>query len=205
MRSGGKGSRNGSCRRMTLPIAILYEGQLAEGDKYQALHKAVTVNILSFNEIDNERYHNVFHVREDTDGSLLTDRLAIHFLELPKLRDQAVGVERRLVRWLTFLTVRSKERMAELVKGDAVMEKAMTTLEFLSQDQKTRMLYEARQKALHDYASAIGNAEERGKREGEHAKAISVARAMLAKGMDTALVAEVTGLPPEDIRKLLTH
>ena len=36
-----------------------------------------------------------------------------------------MGVERRLVRWLTFLTVRSKERMAELVKGDAVMEKAV--------------------------------------------------------------------------------
>ena len=89
------------------------------------------------------------------------------------------------------------------------MEKAMTTLEFLSQDEQTRMLYEARQKALHDYASAIGRAEERGMEKGigigvEKGK-LEVARQMLAKGMDATLVSEVTGLPPEDIRKLFTH
>ena len=208
----------GDMRERTLYYwAKLYEGQLAEGNRYHALHKAITVNILKFNEIGNERYHNVFHVREDTDGSLLTDRLEIHFLELPKLRHQAIGVEQRLVRWLTFLTVRSKERMAELVKGDAVMEKAMTTLEVLSQDERTRMLYEARQKALHDYASAIGNAEERGIEKGiemgigkgmemgigkgklEAAK--SIARALLASGIDWDIIAKTTGLSKEQIEE----
>ena len=205
----------GDMRERTLYYwAKLYEGQLTEGDPYHALHKAITVNILNFNEIGNERYHNVFHVREDTDGSLLTDRLAIHFLELPKLRDQAVGVERRLVRWLTFLTVRSKERMAELVKGDAVMEKAMTTLEFLSQDEQTRMLYEARQKALHDYASAIGNAEERGMQKGieigrekgmekgmEKGR-LDVARAMMMDGESVERIMRFTGLSREEVEAL---
>ena len=36
-----------------------------------------------------------------------------------------------------------------------MMVKVLTTLEFLSQDDQARYLYEARQKALHDYASAI--------------------------------------------------
>ena len=205
--------------------AKLYEEQLAEGNQYQALHKAITVNILKFNEMDNKRYHNVFHVREDTDGSLLTDRLEVHFLELPKLEHQAMGVEPRLVRWLTFLTMRSKEQLAELVKGDVVMEKAMTTLEFLSQDKQTRMLYEARQKALHDYASAIGNAEQRGLEQGieqgiergieqgiergieqgigkgklEAAK--NIARALLAAGVDWDIIAKTTGLSREQIEE----
>ena len=168
-------------------------------------------------ELGNARYHNVFHVREDTDGSLLTDRLEVHFLELPKLEHQAMGVEPRLVRWLTFLTMRSKEQLAELVKGDVVMEKAMTTLEFLSQDKQTRMLYEARQKALHDYASAIGNAEQRGLEQGieqgiergieqgigkgklEAAK--NIARALLAAGVDWDIIAKTTGLSREQIEE----
>ena len=49
-------------------------------------------------ELGNARYHNVFHVREDTDGSLLTDRLEVHFLESPNLRHQAIDVEPCLVR-----------------------------------------------------------------------------------------------------------
>lgn len=46
------------------------------------------------------RYHTTFHLREDVTGVLLTDLLEIHFVELRKLREQAVGMERRLVRWI---------------------------------------------------------------------------------------------------------
>ena len=104
--------------------------------------------------------------------------------------------------------------MAELVKGDAVMEEAMTTLEFLSQDEKTRMLYEARQKALHDYASAIGNAEERGmekgigigvekgKLEGKLEAAKTIARALLASGIDLDIISKTTELSREQIEAL---
>jgi hypothetical protein len=40
------------------------------------------------------------------------------------------------------------------------MEKALNMLEFLSQDQQIRLLYEARQKGLLDNVSAIASAEE---------------------------------------------
>ena len=43
--------------------------------------------------------------------------------------------------------------MEELAKEDTAMRKALTTLEFLSQDEEARQLYEARQKALHDTPS----------------------------------------------------
>ncbi len=47
------------------------------------------------------------------------------------------------------------------------MEKALNTLEFLSHDEQTRQRYEARQKALHDYATAIETAKREGRQEGE--------------------------------------
>lgn len=39
------------------------------------------------------------------------------------------------------------------------LEKAMDTLQYLSQDSEARRLYEARQKYLHDEASMLGSAE----------------------------------------------
>ena len=82
------------------------------------------------------------------------------------------------------------------------MEKAMTTLEFLSQDQKTRMLYEARQKALHDYASAIGHAEERGMEKGKLEGRLEVARRMLTKGVSLEEAADLTDLSMEELAAL---
>ncbi|MHB1629112.1 MAG: Rpn family recombination-promoting nuclease/putative transposase [Bacilli bacterium] len=178
--------------------AKLYEGQLTEGTSYRDLNRTITVNLLNFVDVANERYHNVYRIREDIDGSLLTDRLEIHLLELPKLQNQGIPVDRRLVRWLSFLSARTRERMEELVRGDAVMEKAMTTLEFLSQDRQTRILYEERQKGLHDYVSAIEDATEKGKLEGK----LEMARSLLAKGLGIEMIEEASGLAREQIEAL---
>lgn len=78
------------------------------------------------------------------------------------------------------------------------LEKAMTTLEYLSQDAEARRQYEMRQKALHDEASMLEGAREEGK--------IEVAKNMLAKGIDEATILEVTGLHHDQLEKLkCTH
>ncbi|RIV16395.1 Rpn family recombination-promoting nuclease/putative transposase, partial [Alicyclobacillaceae bacterium I2511] len=90
--------------------AKMFEEQLEEGQSYHKLHKAVTINVLDFNYIPTEKYHTTFHLREDTISDLwLTDLLEIHFVELRKLQEQSVGIERRLVRWMLFLTAKTKE------------------------------------------------------------------------------------------------
>ncbi len=92
---------------------------------------------------------------------------------------------------------------------DPAIQKALTTLEFLSQDAETRRLYQERQRSLHDYVSDVEGAREEGMEKGiekgrEEGRR-EVARRMLARGMDVALVSEVTGLSPEDIQRLLAH
>ena len=88
------------------------------------------------------------------------------------------------------------------------IKKALTTLEFLSQDREARELYEARQKAIHDWNSNIHGAREDGREKGERLKAIEVAQNMLAEGMEVELVARLTGLTHEEInglRKEMPH
>ena len=79
-----------------------YQSQLKAGDTDGRLHRVVVINVLNFVEIDHPGYHNVFHIRSQA-GLRLTDHLAMHFLELPKLRETNVLPKGALVRWLFFV------------------------------------------------------------------------------------------------------
>jgi predicted transposase/invertase (TIGR01784 family) len=63
--------------------AKMYEEQLEEGHFYKNLKKVISINILTFNQIPNDRFHNTYHLREDHTGELLIDDIEIHFMELP--------------------------------------------------------------------------------------------------------------------------
>jgi predicted transposase/invertase (TIGR01784 family) len=175
-----------------------YASQLEEGQSYKLLKKCVTINILNFSILPNDRYHNVFHLREDRSGISLTDDLEIHFLELSKLDKQLITAGGGLVNWLLFLRSHNKENWEVLKVQEPELGKAMTVLEFLSQDAEARRLYEMRQKALHDEASLVEGAREEGEQKGK----LEVAANMLLKGMDIGLVSELTGIPMEDLKKL---
>jgi predicted transposase/invertase (TIGR01784 family) len=170
-----------------------YASQLKEGEKYQELKKCVTINILNYSFLLNEEYHNVFHLREDRTGISLIDDIEIHFLELPKL-DDAVPSQGGLVNWLLFLKGTDTSDWEVLKMNEPGMEKAMDTLQYLSQDSEARRLYEARQKYLHDEASMMEAAKLAGIRE--------VAKNMLALNLDIATIAKATGLTEHEINAL---
>ena len=190
--------------------AKLFQSQLKEGDSYYALQKAVTINVVDFRYIETEAYHSTFHLREDKTGLLLTDLAEIHFVELPKLKEQSLGTERRLVKWMLFLTAKTREQLEVLVMGDPVMRKALTTLEFLSQDEETRRLYEERMKGLQTYMADIEGARREGREEGRkegreegHREARrEIARAMLEAGDNVEKVVRLTKLPREQVEAI---
>lgn len=63
---------------------------------------------------------------------------------------------------------------------ELAIQKALTTLKFLSQDEAARRLYEGRQRALHDYVLDIEGAREealeKGKEEGKAEKRMNSCR-----------------------------
>ncbi|CAH1200775.1 hypothetical protein PAECIP111893_01562 [Paenibacillus plantiphilus] len=96
--------------------------------------------------------------------------------------------------------------------NEPTLKKAMDTLEFLSQDREARRLYEERQKYLHDEASMIEWATEKGlkkgraegRAEGEHAKAIAIAKNMLSMGIEVSVIAKASGLSESEVVSLKT-
>lgn len=184
-----------------------YAGQLEEGLSYRRLRKCVTINILNFSILPNERYHNIFHLREDHSGISLIDDIEIHFLELSKLTEQIIPNEGGLINWLLFLKGDDATNWEVLKVNEPTLGKAMTALEYLSQDKEARRLYEMRQKALHDEASMLEGAREEGERRGESVGTrkgkMEVAKNLFSMGIDIATVAKATGLNEEELQKLI--
>ena len=113
-----------------------------------------------------------------------------------------------------------------IAKKTPMIEKARTCEELFAQMEHERRLYELREKGLHDLASLQKHARREGREEGREegrkeglteglekglteglekgrTEALrSAARNMLCKGMAPALVAEVTGLPLDEVRTL---
>jgi predicted transposase/invertase (TIGR01784 family) len=170
-----------------------YASQLQKGEKYQELKKCVTINILNYSFLPNKEYHNVFHLREDRTGMMLTDDIEVHFLELLKL-DDCIPLQGGLENWLLFLKGVDTTHWEVLKMNEPGLEKAMDTLQYLSQDSEARRLYEARQKYLHDEASMLEGAKQAGIKE--------VARNMLALNIDVATIAKATGLTEQEINSL---
>lgn len=166
------------------------------------LKKVISINILTFNQIPNDRFHNTYHLREDHTGELLIDDIEIHFMELPKLGLKPRKMDDRLVNWLLFINGAPKDRWEELAMETPGLKKAMTTLEFLSQNKEARMLYDMRKKALLDEQSALDYAESRGRVEGKAERDKEIAASMLKKGLSVSLIAEVTGLSEAEIETL---
>lgn len=182
----------------------MYFHQIKKGENYNLLKKCVTINILNYSCLDNERYHNVFHLQEDHTGISLTDDIEIHVMELTKLEQHPISLEKGgLVNWLLFLKGIDTSNWEVLAMNEPMLKKAMDTLEFLSHDAATRMAYDARMKALSDEKSMIEGARAEGLREGLREGKQEMARELLALGVDMSTIVKASGLSEEEIRKLL--
>ena len=152
--------------RITYYNSKMLVTQLKKGKRYSDLQNTVSIAIADFEIIKNsdEKYHHVFHLREEETGIKFTDLIEINTLELtkiPKTTDNTKKCE-----WLQFLKAEKEEEFEMLATRNSVIEKAYVELKRLSQDEETRMLYEAREKAIMDEFSRRKSAEEKGRKEG---------------------------------------
>lgn len=87
--------------------------------------------------------------------------MEIYVLELGKLPLEDRN-ESGIIRWMRFLGGKCKEDLKKMAEKDPYIEKAYEELEKMSADEKKRLEYEAREKALRDYNSQMSSATRRG-------------------------------------------
>ncbi len=149
----------------------LYSDQLDEGMHFRFLTKTICINILNFDQLDDEpSYHNVYKVKNVKSGSELLDEFEIHFIELRKYDETlADSLNRALDRWVHFLKLAgeySSETMPAELKATEPVRKAMHLLERLSASKEEREIYEDRLKWLRSVEGAFETMRHRGVEEG---------------------------------------
>lgn len=179
--------------------AKIYTEQLAEGEDYSRLSKAIGIHLLWFTSIpQSHKYHNVFHIREKDQGFKYFQDMELHTIELAKfekdlpkdLKEVTSQMKGGLDIWSSFLTrhdlLQGKELSPPLNTPE--VKKALSILDHLNFTKEERDAYEDRLKwyriemnTLKNQflkGKAVGRAEgkQEGLREGEHRG--------LAKGRD---------------------
>ena len=184
---------------------LFLEG-IKQGEDYIKLSKVITINILDFDYLDIAKFHSTYHLWEDLEENyLLTDLIEVHFIELPKFRryDQKDLKGNPLHRWLKFFDkMLSDEELKELTEMDSAIKRAEKKLEYLSSDEEALALYRAREDSTHERANLIYSGRMEGRIEGKIEGKVEDAKKMISKNMPFDLIAEITGLSIEEIKKL---
>ena len=189
----------------------LYEEQMEQSDNYRKLNRTICINILNYNYLKNNKFHNIYRLKEIETNEELTDICEIHFIEIPKLRHLDLKDEADMLEvWIEFLRDPESEVIRNAEQTNNEVKKAKDKLYKLSQNKEDRELYYLREKSIKDEVSALSNAEqkgiekgrEEGLKEGENNKAIEIAKTSIENGLDDNLISTLTGLPLKEIKDL---
>jgi predicted transposase/invertase (TIGR01784 family) len=152
--------------RTVFYVSKMYVDQIKTGQSYGELKKCINISILDFELFPNTKeFVSYFQLREKNRGSLYTDKIEFHIIELPKL-SREVYPEDALLHWAKFFHSKNREEFKEMAAKDKYINEAYQTLERLSMDKEKRREYEAREKAIRDYNHQMYHAEKRGLEEG---------------------------------------
>ncbi|GHS90443.1 transposase [Synergistales bacterium] len=182
--------------------------RIAPGQDYSQITKAVTIVITNCDIIaDGTYYHHKFWLYDPEHNVGFTDIMEVHTLELKKLPEVAADnpKENELLDWLRLIRSDREEEIKLLATKTPEMKMAVSRLVQLSADERTRMLYEAREMYAMDEMVRIKGAHAKGKAEGKAEGKSETAINLLRMNIDKDTVSKATGLSLDEIQGLSNY
>lgn len=214
-------------KRSLYTWARMYANQLKAGNPYDELRKTIAVHILNFTFIHYEaekgwtvfapnKYHHRFVLTDAETQLHIHKDIEIHTLELSKFEGSKAkdldnllpAVKNMLDAWIAVLTHHELLNSKDLPKvmDTPEIRKALDVMETVNFTPIERDMYDAHLDYLRMEQGALETRFEKGRKqgreEGREEGREAVARNSLARGLDLALVAEITGLDLEMIRQI---
>ncbi len=182
---------------------VFYEN-LKSGEKYKDIPQSISIWITNYNIFEEGPIHEKANLRREYENILLTDKLELHYIQLPKFKKKCKRITNKLEEWLTFIINENMEAIK--MSENENIKKAEEELEYLTGDEETRRLAYLREKAIRDEKAALAEAREEGIEEGieegKEVEKLQIAKKMLVKGISIEDIIEITGLTKEEIIKL---
>ena len=175
--------------------ARLFSNSLPAGGDYMNLPRTIVVSILDFTLFhDSDDFFSEFVTLEVNRHTPLSDKKALYFFELTKL-PKKIGKDNKLLLWLALFKANTEEELKIIAEmGVPELREAVAAYHSVTASPEFQELERMRDKARHDEASALRNAQKK--------KAILIARNMLAEGEPVDKVMRYTGLTRTEVEKL---
>ena len=185
-----------------------YHESLNSGEDYIDIPRSISIWITNFDVFEEGPFHEIAKLKRDYENIILTDKLELHYIQLPKFKRKCKRISSKLEEWLTFIINENMEAIK--MSENEHIKKAEEELEYLTGDEETKRLAYLREKAIRDETAGLISAERKGrlegerigKLEGEHKALCETAKKMLSKGIQIDTIIEVTGLTEEEIKKI---
>jgi len=178
--------------RVVFYSAKMITEQIGAGEDYSKIKRVISIIITDYALIPGSiKYHNRFTLYDPETDTEFTDVIEVNTLELVKLPEIGDGTE--LWAWMKFLSARSEEELSMVAEKSPKVKKAVARLMELSEDERTRLLIESRQKMEWD------------NRAREHGIKISIAKNLLQMQMTVEEIAEATGLTRGEVECLIDN
>lgn len=187
-----------------------YSNALPKSGRYADLPRTVIISILGFKLFDCAEYFSDYQPLEVTRHTPLTDRMRLMYFELPKL-PKKITKKNDLELWLSLFKAKTEEDLISLEKmGVPEMREAINAYREITVTPEFKEAARLREKAGHDEAQALYNAENRGRKEGRKEgfkegrkeEKLNIAKILLFEGESVERVIKLTALSHAEIDKL---
>lgn len=180
--------------------------QASRGYWNYELKGVYTIGILNFRIFnDDEVRHDVQLVDMKT-KELFYDKQTFIYLEMPKFVKEGNELVTMSDKWLYAIRNLGNLMSRPVALQEKVFARLFEVAEIARFDKQERIEYEDSLKALRDWFSTLQTAElkgeARGREEGREEAKRSMAAKLKAAGTSVELIAQVSGLPAEEIEKL---
>ena len=154
--------------RTLLNWARIYSNALPVGDDYSNLPRTIVISIINFTLFRKcTSFHSEFQILEVTRNELLTDKMVMHFFELPKL-PKSVSRDDLLLQWLALFKANTEEDLKMIEElGVSELNEAVTAYHRVTTSAEFQEMERIRIKASHDEAHILNKTLKKGEIIGE--------------------------------------
>ncbi len=196
-------------KRMMLNTSKAIVQQVGTGEDYRLLQPVYSLNIL--NDIyapELDGYYHPYALVNQNHPEKVIEGLRLVIIELPKFKPQTYNEKKMQVLWLRYLTEidDNTDKVAPELLEAPELRKAIDILERSAFTEPELARYDKFWDTVSTEKTALGSAHDEGYAEGlaegEAKGKLETARNLLKMGVSPNLIAQATGLKPEQIDRL---
>ena len=142
----------------------LYHESLMKNENFKKAKRVIGIWILTYNIFDEGSFHEIVRLKRDYENMLLTDKMELHYIQLPKFKEKCKRISNKLEEWLTFI-VNDDVEAVKMIENEYV-QKAEDELEYINSDEEERMRAKFRERSEWKYNFDMESMLEYGKEQG---------------------------------------